>query len=67
MQRPNVVNVIALDLHIVRTFAPIYQKLTKATTDLQALADEWGRGFIAELNYENEAFNTKNFQVRIQG
>ncbi|GMH51531.1 hypothetical protein TrRE_jg722, partial [Triparma retinervis] len=65
VQRPNVVNVIALDLHIVRTFAPIYQKITKATTDLQALSDEWGRGFIAELNYENEAANTKSFQAQM--
>ena len=49
----------------MRTFAPIYQKITKATTDLQALSDEWGRGFIAELNYENEAANTKSFQAQM--
>ena len=61
VQRPNVVNQIALDLFIVRSFAPIYQRITKATTDLQALADEWGRGFIAELNYREEAGNTKAF------
>ncbi|GMI36531.1 hypothetical protein TeGR_g15210, partial [Tetraparma gracilis] len=51
VQRPNVLNEIALDLFIVREFAPLYAKITRATTDLQGLADEWGRGFIQELDY----------------
>jgi predicted unusual protein kinase regulating ubiquinone biosynthesis (AarF/ABC1/UbiB family) len=61
VQRPNVLAEIALDLFIVREFAPYYQKITKSATDLQALANEWGRGFIAELTYEKEAENTKKF------
>lgn len=52
---------IALDLHLVREFAPTYAKLTKTATDLQGLADEWGRGFIAELDYRTEAANTIRF------
>jgi predicted unusual protein kinase regulating ubiquinone biosynthesis (AarF/ABC1/UbiB family) len=35
-------------------------------TDLQALANEWGRGFIAELNYHTEAANTKRFNVEME-
>merc|ERR1712127_293785 len=54
VQRPNALSEIALDLFLVREFAPYYQKLTGSATDLQALANEWGRGFIAELTYEEE-------------
>jgi len=61
VQRPNVLAEIALDLHLVREFAPYYKALTRAGTDLQGLADEWGRGFIAELDYRKEAENTIRF------
>jgi ABC1 atypical kinase-like domain len=61
VQRPNVLAEIALDLHLVREFAPIYKKLTRTATDLQALTDEWGKGFIAELDYRKEAESTMRF------
>jgi len=61
VQRPNGLAEIALDLHIVREFAPTYQKLTRSATDFQSLANEWGRGFIAELAYSEESKNTKKF------
>ena len=48
VQRPNVLAEIALDLHLVREFAPFYKKLTRTASDLQGLSDEWGRGFIGE-------------------
>jgi predicted unusual protein kinase regulating ubiquinone biosynthesis (AarF/ABC1/UbiB family) len=60
-QRPNALAEIALDLYLVREFAPIWQKITKSATDFQALANEWGRGFIAELDYRTEAENTMQF------
>ena len=66
VQRPNVLAEIALDLYIVRTLAPIYQKLTKTSTDLQSLANEWGRGFIDKLTYEQEKRNTMEFNVQMQ-
>jgi hypothetical protein len=44
VQRPNVLAEIALDLYIVREFAPLFKKITKASSDLQGLANEWGRG-----------------------
>ena len=66
VQRPNVLAEIALDLYLVREFAPFYKKLTKSATDLQGLADEWGRGFIAELDYHTEAANTKRFNVEME-
>ena len=62
VQRPNVLAEIALDLFIVREIgAPLYQKFSKASSDLQGLANEWGRGFIAELDYAKEANNTMRF------
>ena len=61
LQRPNVLAEIALDLFIVREFAPYYQKLTGAATNFQALSEEWGRGFLAELDYLLEAQNTRQF------
>jgi hypothetical protein len=66
VQRPNVLAEIALDLHIVREFAPIYQKFTGGATDLQALANEWGRGFIAELDYQKEAASTIRFNQEMK-
>jgi len=66
VQRPNVLAEIALDLFIVREFAPYYQKLTGSATDLQGLANEWGRGFIAELTYVGEATSTKKFNEQMK-
>jgi predicted unusual protein kinase regulating ubiquinone biosynthesis (AarF/ABC1/UbiB family) len=66
VQRPNVLADIALDLHIVREFSPLYQKVTKTSSDLQSLANEWGRGFIAELDYREEALNTIRFNQEMQ-
>ncbi|KAI2500242.1 phosphotransferase-like protein [Fragilaria crotonensis] len=65
-QRPNALAEIALDLYLVREFAPVYQKLTKSATDFQSLANEWGRGFIAELDYREEAKSTMQFNVDMQ-
>lgn len=66
VQRPNVLSEIALDLFIAREIAPMYQKLTMSDTNLQSLADEWGRGFIAELTYEQEAKNTIRFNEEMK-
>jgi predicted unusual protein kinase regulating ubiquinone biosynthesis (AarF/ABC1/UbiB family) len=65
-QRPNALSEIALDLYLVRELAPIYQKLVRSATDFQALANEWGRGFVAELDYRKEAKNTILFNRDMQ-
>ena len=62
VQRPRVPEIIALDLFLVRTLAPIYKKITKTETDLVALVDEWGKGFVDELDYRREAENTTQFR-----
>jgi len=66
VQRPDVLAEIALDLHIVRELAPFYQKFAESSTDWQALANEWGRGFIAELDYRDEAASTTKFNQEMQ-
>lgn len=67
VQRPNVLADIALDLYIVREFAPFYQKyIARSSTDLQSLANEWGRGFIAELDYRQEAAKTIEFNEEMK-
>lgn len=66
VQRPNVLSEIALDLFIVRELAPFYQQFTMNDTNLQGMADEWGRGFIAELTYKQEAKNTMRFNEEMK-
>ncbi len=66
VQRPNVLSEIALDLFIVREIAPFYQHFTMNDTNLQSMADEWGRGFIAELTYKQEAKNTMRFNEEMK-
>jgi len=35
---------VALDLYMMRTLAPIWQKANNMNTDLTELVDEWGCG-----------------------
>jgi predicted unusual protein kinase regulating ubiquinone biosynthesis (AarF/ABC1/UbiB family) len=44
----------------------LFKKITGASSDLQGLANEWGRGFIAELDYRTEAENTMRFNEEME-
>jgi hypothetical protein len=66
VQRPDVINDIALDLAIVRQLAPAYKKAFNLNSDLVGLVDEWGRGFVDELDYLREATNGKRFLAAMQ-
>lgn len=66
VQRPNVLAEIALDIYLCRELAPVYQWLSRSSTNLQELANEWGRGFIAELDYRDEAAATMRFNAEMQ-
>ena len=71
IQRPNILSDIALDLYILRLLSPLQvivsnsvNKIKTTPEDIQLaldLVDEWGRGFIQEVDYRLEASNTKNF------
>lgn len=61
VQRPAVLSNVALDLHMLRSVAPIYQKQKEINTDLVGLVDAWGEGFVNELDYRKEAKYTTEF------
>jgi predicted unusual protein kinase regulating ubiquinone biosynthesis (AarF/ABC1/UbiB family) len=61
VQRPNILPSIALDLHILRIIAPIFQKYKDLNSDIVALVDQWGSRFVAELDYLREAENGRQF------
>mmetsp|Transcript_17047 Transcript_17047/g.31996 ORF Transcript_17047/g.31996 Transcript_17047/m.31996 type:complete len:944 (+) Transcript_17047:63-2894(+) len=71
VQRPNILDDIALDLYILRLLVPIQtraqnfiNKLKTYPEDIRLateLVDEWGRGFVAESDYRYEAANTQEF------
>jgi predicted unusual protein kinase regulating ubiquinone biosynthesis (AarF/ABC1/UbiB family) len=66
VQRPNIMNQIALDMHLLREFAPIAKRTFNLNTDTVGTVDAWGAGFIDELDYIQEAENGKYFMKRIQ-
>ncbi|ABO97192.1 predicted protein, partial [Ostreococcus lucimarinus CCE9901] len=61
VQRPGALVAISLDVGIIRSFAEPWRKWNNLNSDLEGLVDEWGRRFIAELDYEAEATNGENF------
>ena len=76
VQRPNVLGAIALDLYLLRILTPLQVKLNNAVRKVKtdqgdidvvlSLVDEWGRGFVAEVDYRLEAYNTKQFGLAMQ-
>ena len=65
VQRPGVEGGIALDLLLIRAGATAFKSAMKLNTDLVGLVDDWGRGFVDELDYELEAGNAVAFEESI--
>lgn len=71
VQRPNILTEIALDLFILRLLTPLQVRISNAVNKIStsqqdidlaiSLVDEWGRGFVAEIDYQLEATNTRIF------
>ncbi|GKY92921.1 hypothetical protein MPSEU_000261100 [Mayamaea pseudoterrestris] len=61
VQRPHILEQIALDMHLVREAAPVLKRVLRLNTDVVAAVDVWGTGFIDELDYEQEATNAETF------
>lgn len=61
VQRPGALAAISLDVGIVRALAEPWRKFKGLNTDLEGLVDEWGRRFVAELDYVSEADNGERF------
>ncbi|EJK66355.1 hypothetical protein THAOC_12731 [Thalassiosira oceanica] len=66
VQRPGVLSSVALDLHMMRSAAPVWQSLKEINTDLTGLVDAWGAGFIDELDYRAEARATTEFSKAME-
>jgi len=65
VQRPGIVQQVALDMHLIRTSAPIIRALG-APGDIEGLVDDWGFGFVNELDYKQEANNADTFMESIK-
>ena len=66
IQRPNIMEQIALDMHLLREFAPWAKRTFNLNTDTIGTVDVWGKGFVDELNYLAEAENGEYFTASIQ-
>jgi len=76
VQRPNILREIALDLYVLRLISPLQVKISNAINKRKtsqedidvalSLVDEWGRGFVAEVDYQLEAKNGKDFSLAMK-
>jgi predicted unusual protein kinase regulating ubiquinone biosynthesis (AarF/ABC1/UbiB family) len=66
VQRPNIMEQIALDMHLIRSVAPVLKTTFNLNTDLAGTVDAWGAGFVDELDYLQEASNANVFMEEIQ-
>ena len=66
VQRPNILEQIALDMHLLREMAPIAKRTFNLNTDIVGTVDAWGTGFVDELDYLSEARNAQTFMETIQ-
>jgi hypothetical protein len=65
VQRPNILEKIALDMYLLREFAGILKILLNVNTDTVGTVDAWGTGFVDELDYIQEAKNAEFFTESI--
>jgi predicted unusual protein kinase regulating ubiquinone biosynthesis (AarF/ABC1/UbiB family) len=66
VQRPNINEQIALDMHLLREAAPVLKRLFNLNSDTVGTVDAWGTGFVDELDYIQEARNGAFFSERIR-
>lgn len=65
VQRPDIGEQIALDMHLLREFAPIAKRTFNLNTDTVGTVDTWAVGFVSELDYLEEARNAGEFTEQI--
>ncbi|KAL7567130.1 hypothetical protein ACA910_009457 [Epithemia clementina (nom. ined.)] len=66
VQRPDIMEQIALDMHLLREFAPIAKRTFNLNSDTVGTVDAWGSGFVDELDYIQEAANAEFFSEQVQ-
>lgn len=67
VQRPDMEDTIALDMHLLRDYAAPLASALGVPGELVATADAWGSGFVDELDYALEADNALKFTSDIAG
>lgn len=67
VQRPEMLRRIALDMYLIREHAVPLAKAVGTPGDLKGTADAWGEGFVAELDYVQEAQNAEHFTEQLSG
>jgi len=66
VQRPDIMNSIALDMYLIRSISPFLKRTFNLNTDLVGVVDTWGKGFVDELDYKSEAYNAIQFMESLQ-
>jgi aarF domain-containing kinase len=65
VQRPDILEKIALDMHLLREFGAVLKRVANLNTDTVGTVDVWGAGFVDELDYVQEGANGKMFTEQI--
>jgi predicted unusual protein kinase regulating ubiquinone biosynthesis (AarF/ABC1/UbiB family) len=65
VQRPDIIEQIALDMHLLREMAPIFKRTFNLNSDTVGTVDAWGSGFVDELDYLQESQNAETFMEAI--
>lgn len=70
VQRPDMLKKVSLDLYCLKRVAKFAQgvqnSFTAAQTDYLSLLQQWAKGTYKELDYENEAANSRKFATLVQ-
>jgi predicted unusual protein kinase regulating ubiquinone biosynthesis (AarF/ABC1/UbiB family) len=66
VQRPAILEQIALDMHLLREAAPVARRTFNLNSDTVGTVDSWATGFVAELDYLQEAKNAAFFSEKIK-
>lgn len=61
VQRPNLLPSVLRDIYILRLGLAFIRKIAKRRSNISLYADELGRGFVGELDYNIEAANATKF------
>jgi predicted unusual protein kinase regulating ubiquinone biosynthesis (AarF/ABC1/UbiB family) len=61
IQRPFIMEQIALDMYLIREIGETIKRVAKPSTDIVGTVDAWGIGFVDELDYIQEAANGQRF------
>ena len=65
VQRPDIEERVALDMHLLRSIVQPIKQIFGLQSNVLGIVDDWGYGFVAELDYLQEAQNSRDFMRSI--